>query len=114
MEHKIICNELHLYTHLDESTKPDTDSNSTNPKEPKLLDKVRNALRTKHNKFRTEKSYLSWIKQFILFHNKRHPLEMDEVEINQFLTYLAVDRKVAASTQNSPHKIKNLNLMRRY
>ena len=74
--------------------------NNTSKKQPKLLDQVRSVLRTKHDKLSTEKAYTRWIKQFILFHNKRHPLEMGEVEINQFLAHLAVNKKVAASTQN--------------
>lgn len=66
----------------------------------KLLDEVRNSLRTQNYSYRTEKTYVNWIQKYILFHNKRHPKEMAEREINQFLTYLAVNRKVAASTQN--------------
>jgi integron integrase len=67
---------------------------------PKLLDQVRQAVRTKHYSHRTEKAYLQWIKRFIFYHNKRHPAEMGELEINQFLSHLAVKENVAASTQN--------------
>jgi integron integrase len=67
---------------------------------PKLLDQVRNAIRLKHYSIRTEEAYVSWIRRFILFHNKRHPRHMGGEEIAQYLTYLAVERKVAASTQN--------------
>jgi len=67
---------------------------------PRLLDQVRDALRVRHYSLRTEDSYLQWIKRFILFHNKRHPLEMGEQEITAFLTYLAVNKHVAPSTQN--------------
>ena len=67
---------------------------------PKLLEQVRNKIRLKHLSHNTEKTYISWIKHFILFHNKRHPNEMAEIEIEQFLTYLAIKRKVSASTQN--------------
>jgi site-specific recombinase XerD len=67
---------------------------------PKLLDQVRHVLRTKHYKRKTEKAYVQWIKRFILFHNKRHPKEMGEEQINQFLSYLAVNENVSASTQN--------------
>ena len=67
---------------------------------PRLLDQVRDKLRTKHYSIRTEKSYVDWIRRFILFHNKRHPQEMGAVEVEQFLTHLAVVGKVAASTQN--------------
>ena len=74
--------------------------NTTVEKKPKLLDQVRNTLRTKHYSIKTEKAYVHWIRRFILFHNKRHPKEMGEREINQFLTHLAVKEKVAASTQN--------------
>lgn len=66
----------------------------------KLLDLVRDKVRFKHYSIKTEKSYSSWIKQYILFHKKRHPLEMGKEEIEQFLTYLATDKKVAPSTQN--------------
>ena len=66
----------------------------------KLLDKVRYAIRARHLSYRTEEAYLNWIKKFILFHNKRHPVEMREAEVSQFLTYLAVNRRVASSTQN--------------
>ena len=67
---------------------------------PKLLDQVRSTIRTKHYSIRTEETYAGWIKKFILFHNKRHPAEMAELEINQYLSHLAVKCNVAASTQN--------------
>ena len=67
---------------------------------PKLLDRVRWHLRLKHYSLRTEQSYIDWIRRFILFHHKRHPDEMGEKEIAAFLTSLAVDEHVAASTQN--------------
>src|SRR4051812_47335596 len=67
---------------------------------PKLLDRVRMAARALHYSLRTEDSYVSWIRRFILFHGKRHPLEMGTAEINAFLTDLAVNGRVAASTQN--------------
>jgi integron integrase len=68
--------------------------------QPKLIDQVRNAIRLKHYSLRTEEAYWHWIKRFILFHNKRHPNDMGETEITEFLTYLAVQKKVTASTQN--------------
>ena len=67
---------------------------------PKLLVQVRNKLRTNHYSYRTEQQYLAWIRRFILYHGKRHPREMSGAEVERFLTYLAVDRKVTASTQN--------------
>ena len=67
---------------------------------PKLLDRVRAAIRARHYSLRTEEAYVGWVRRFILFHNKRHPAEMGEAEINQFLTNLAVAGNVAASTQN--------------
>lgn len=67
---------------------------------PRLLDQVRDALRRKHYSYRTEKTYLHWIRRFIYFHDKRHPRDMAEPEVARFLTYLAVERKVSASTQN--------------
>lgn len=71
-----------------------------NPQPPKLLDRVRHALRARHYSPRTERSYVSWIRQFILFHGKRHPDAMDKPEITEFLSYLATRRKVSASTQS--------------
>ncbi len=65
----------------------------------KLLYRVRETIRHKHYSFRTEKSYIAWIGRYIFFHNKRHPQEMGRAEIESFLTYLAVERKVSASTQ---------------
>ncbi|MFY9554345.1 MAG: integron integrase [Blastocatellia bacterium] len=67
---------------------------------PKLLDQTRQAIRARHYSKRTEKTYADWIKRFIFFHGKRHPSEMGESEINQFLTDLAVNKRVSASTQN--------------
>ena len=66
----------------------------------KLLDQMRDVLRTQHYAIRTEHAYVAWAKRFILFHQKRHPAEMGRVEIEAFLTHLAVDRHIAASTQN--------------
>jgi len=75
------------------------------PSSPKLLDQVRHAIRRKHYSLRTEQAYLAWIKRFLLFHKARtgrfrHPGEMDAPDIEAFLTHLAVDKNVAASTQN--------------
>lgn len=67
---------------------------------PRLLDQVRQAIRGRHYSPRTERAYVDWIKRFILFHKKRHPLEMAEKEISSFLTDLAVRGKVSPSTQS--------------
>ena len=67
---------------------------------PRLLDQLRRALRSRHYSRRTEQAYCRWVKRFIFFHGVRHPKEMAEPEINAFLTHLAVERKVSASTQN--------------
>jgi integron integrase len=67
---------------------------------PKLLDQVRDVIRRKHYSIRTEQTYTDWIRRFILFHGKRHPSEMAETEVTSFLTSLARDGNVAASTQN--------------
>ncbi|HEY2710935.1 MAG TPA: integron integrase [Chthoniobacterales bacterium] len=72
---------------------------STVPR-PKLLDRVRWHLRVKHYSIRTEQAYIDWIRRYICFHAKRHPNEMGEEEIARFLTHLAVEKHVAASTQN--------------
>ncbi|HIC44429.1 MAG TPA: integron integrase [Sulfurimonas sp.] len=66
----------------------------------KLLDLTRDKIRLKHYSIQTEKSYTGWIKRFIIFHNKKHPIEMGKFEIEQFLSYLASVRKVSPSTQN--------------
>jgi integron integrase len=66
----------------------------------KLVDQVRDVIRRKHFSIRTEQSYVDWIRRFILFHNKRHPREMAEAEVTEFLSHLARDGRVAASTQN--------------
>ena len=70
------------------------------PKPKKLLDRIHDTLRVKQYSNKTEQAYLNWIKQYILFHDKKHPQDMGASEVETFLTYLAVDRKVAASTQN--------------
>jgi integron integrase len=67
---------------------------------PKLLDRVRWHMRIKGYSIRTEQAYVDWIRRFILFHGKRHPEQLGEYEIAQFLSDLATNRKVAASTQN--------------
>ena len=69
-------------------------------KPKKLLDQVRDAMRLKHYAYRTEETYMQWIKRYILFHGKRHPKDMGRLEIEVFLTDLAVNQHVAASTQN--------------
>jgi len=66
----------------------------------KLLDQVRDAIRLRHYSINTEKSYCDWIKRYILFHNKTHPLQMGARQLEMFLTWLAVEQKVTASTQN--------------
>ena len=63
-------------------------------KSPKLLDQVREVIRMKHYSSRTEKTYADWIKLFILFHGKRHPKEMGAEEVQEYITYLANDRKI--------------------
>jgi integron integrase len=72
----------------------------TDRRAPKLMAQVRYALRSRHYSKRTEDSYVVWIRRFIFFHNVRHPAEMAEAEVNQFLTHLAIKEKVSASTQN--------------
>ena len=67
---------------------------------PRLLDRVRHAIRARHYSRRTEKAYVGWIKRYIFFHGKRHPADMGAAEVSRFLTALAVEGKVAASTQN--------------
>ena len=74
---------------------PPPDAPSASAK-PRLLDRVRDAVQTRHYSIRTEEAYVGWIRRYILFHGKRHPQEMGEPEINAFLTHLAVAQRVAA------------------
>ena len=74
---------------------------NTTPTQPKkLLDQVRDKIRFKHYSLSSENTYLSWIKQFILYHGKRHPVDMGAAEVEAFLTNLATQRQVSSSTQN--------------
>ena len=81
------------------------------PKPKKLLDQVRDVLRTKHYAYRTEQSYVDWIRRFILFHNKCHSQEMKEA-VEAFLTHLAVEDHVSASTQNQALSAIGLRFLR--
>ena len=73
---------------------PDTGSR------PKLLDRVRHAIRTRHYSRRTEQAYVDWIRRYIVFHNKKHPSTMGAADITKFLSWLATVRHVSSSTQN--------------
>ena len=66
----------------------------------KLLDQVSDAIRLKHYAYRTEQTYKDWIKRYTLFHDKRHPKDIGAEEIQSFLSHLAAEKNVAASTQN--------------
>jgi integron integrase len=70
------------------------------PRPPRLLDRVRQALRARHYSPRTEEAYVAWIRRYIVFHGRRHPVEMGAPEVTRFLSALAVEGSVAASTQN--------------
>jgi integron integrase len=87
-----------MHSQATDSTRPPHEYASPPP--PRLLDRVRAKLRLKHYSLRTEKSYLAWIRRYIIFHDKRHPEMMGAPEVEGFLTDLAVVGKVAASTQN--------------
>ena len=69
------------------------------PPTPRLLDQVRGAVRVRHYSIRTESAYVDWIRRFIIFHGKRHPSQLGAAEVTAFLTHLAVERNVSASTQ---------------
>ncbi len=73
-----------------------TSSFSTGPKQPKLLDRVRAAVRVNHYSPRTEQAYVDWIERFIRFHGIRHPHEMGAEEVRAFLTHLATELNVDA------------------
>lgn len=87
------------HTHISNSP-PETKKNHPSPQKPKLLNQVRNVIRTKHYSIRTEQAYTDWIRRYICFHNKQHPEKLGEKHISEFLTYLAVQKKVTSSTQN--------------
>lgn len=79
----------------------DTPENSRpSARPPRLLDQLRDRIRLKHYSRRTELAYVQWVKRYIHFHGKRHPAELGKAEVEAFLTSLAVDRNVAASTQS--------------
>ena len=89
-----------LYELPTESFASELSVREPNPQSPRLLDRVRQDMRAGHYSSRTERSYVSWIKRYIYFHHVRHPATMGEKEINEFLTHLAVNQHVSASTQN--------------
>ena len=68
--------------------------------EPKLLVRLQNKLRLRHYSIRTEQAYVDWVRRYVRFHHLRHPRDMGAKEVEAFLTHLAVDKRVAASTQN--------------
>ncbi len=70
------------------------------PQNPRLLDQLRGAIRIRHYSLRTEDVYVAWVRRFILFHGKRHPMEMGAHEVETFLSHLAQERQVSAATQN--------------
>lgn len=86
--------------HTRSPTQPATGPTIREPRGPKLLDRVRMVARAVHLARSTERAYVSWIRRYILFHGKRHPTALREPAVNEFLTSLAVERNVAASTQN--------------
>src|SRR3972149_1105894 len=85
---------------ISRTEQPAAKASTSDPPKPRLLDQVRQAIRTRHYSHHTEEAYVGWIRRFVFFHNKRHPREMGEVEIGQFLSSLATKAKVSSSTQN--------------
>src|SRR5207249_12272879 len=79
---------------------------------PKLLDEVRAVARMKHFSLRTEEAYAGWIKRYILFHHKRHPVEMGEEEIRQFISHLARGRKYFCLDSNGGAEFAVVSLSR--
>jgi integron integrase len=77
----------------------ESELNLPESKAPRLLERAREAMRVRHLSLRTEKAYLQWMRRYIVYHGKRHPSEMGEREINAFLTFLAVEKRVSPSTQ---------------
>lgn len=84
---------LLIFTAIEESKVQLMPTNTTSVQPKKLLDQVRDKIRFKHYSLSTEDTYISWIKQYILFHGKRHPADMGAIEIERFLTYLATGRQ---------------------
>jgi integron integrase len=82
------------------SSLPSNTSPAGPGKEKKLLDQYSEFLRNRHYSLRTEKTYIGWVRQYILYHKKRHPRDMGAAEINEFITYLVNQKTVSASTQN--------------
>jgi len=97
---KIICYFFAFYTKQTKTVYKHSKKRKEIMSKSPFLENIRQVLRTKHYSIQTEKAYISWIKRFIIFHHKRHPQDMAEQEVSQFLTYLAVQRGVTASTQN--------------
>jgi integron integrase len=83
-----------------QTVKPDVMREAAVAPPPRLLDRVRHAIRVRHFAIRTEQTYVDWAKRFILFHGKRHPQDMGAAEVEAFLTHLAVERCVAPATQS--------------
>ncbi len=78
----------------------ESENTPVTPQSPKLLDQVRDKIRVKHYSIRTETQYLQWIKRFIYFHGRRHPRDLGAPEVEAFLSHLATEGNVSASTQN--------------
>jgi hypothetical protein len=89
---------IYFYSKLDIEQEENKIMENTSYSSP-LLNQIAQAIRVRHYSIRTE-AYIDWIKRFIYFHHKRHPKDMGEAEVAAFLTHLAVDRNVAATTQN--------------
>lgn len=79
---------------------PGESDTSSHPRPPRLLDQVRQAIRARHMSPQTKKAYTSWVRRFVLFHDKRHPRELGEAQVDQFLSWLVTARHVAPSTQS--------------
>ncbi|MBL1294199.1 MAG: phage integrase N-terminal SAM-like domain-containing protein [Thiotrichales bacterium] len=82
------------------NNKPNTSDAVFRPQSKRLLDQVSEVMRYYHYSKRSEESYVRWIKQFVLFNNKRHPSEMGKPEIERYLSHLAVNKNVAVATQS--------------
>lgn len=85
---------------LEHASSGEKSTGEVEPGAPRLLDRVRGEVRVRHYSLRTEETYVGWIRRFILFHRKRHPAEMGAREVEAFLSHLASERQVSASTQN--------------
>lgn len=100
LQYRLLPENRAGFLFLEQPKIPQMKVNVVSQESPKLLDRMRAEIRVRHYSIRTEETYVDWARRFILFNDKRHPKELGAEEVRDFLSHLAVDRNVAASTQN--------------